>query len=409
MILMYERATSIKLNNLDTSKISGLPYSDIIRMENTKLDFRPENIETTWALMESGDSVNRSYKGFPQLSKYGSAYDVPQPCYTLKQKNMSVREMINKGLFSATNSANTLPEDWATLWDAMRIDISIRRAAMGTIRQLIYNVVQMPDSDLLFAIQEFFPYALVFKEHNGRGEAVRQGEALLGQKDTVRHAIYAAGFEWDLLSALFNRAADPQRVTDAVVFGSTLLQDDLAIRPILTHTYSVAAKTPAATLSGAGRQELLYLTLENAVEALSQRKDPITGERIGASDFIILASSIDARRIAKVISGLPSVNERYYPAISEIRSIISYDSESIIGRLETTTYPGVTPGKCYLIRRNRYMNIGIKRGVVMEVDPQPNVKTLSRETRSWYFVEGSYNSPGIENFIQEITLPAWVE
>lgn len=408
MSTIIERASAEKLGNLDTSNVKSLAYHELVRMENTRLNFKKGEIETTWAAMKNAASVNREYRGLQNSITHGSAFDVPQPCYTLNKK-MTVREMINKGLFTAANSANTLPEDWQTMWDAMRIDISIRRSALGTIRQNIYNIIQMPGSDLIFSIQEFFPYAVVFKEHNGRGQAVKQGEALLGQKDSVRHTIYAAGFEWDLMSALFNRAMDPQRVTDAVILGSVLLQDDLAISPILTHSYSTAAKTAAASSSGAKRQELLYLTIENAVDALSQRKDPITKERIGGGDFIILASSYDARHISRILNGLPSVNERAYPPITEVSRVIAYDSETIIGREKNTTYAGVTSGKCYLIRRNRYMDIGIKRGIVMEVDPQPDVKTLSRESRAWYFVEGLYNEPGLSNFIQEITLPAWIE
>jgi hypothetical protein len=52
------------------------------------------------------------------------------------------------------------------------------------------------------------------------------------------------------------------------------------------------------------------------------------------------------------------------------------------------------------------MNIGIKRGLTLEVDSMPDVKTLAREQRSWYFVEGQQTT-GIANFIQEVTLPTW--
>ena len=43
----------------------------------------------------------------------------------------------------------------------------------------------------------------------------------------------------------------------------------------------------------------------------------------------------------------------------------------------------------------------------MEIDKTPDVRTLAREQRAWYFVEAIYNSVGIDSFVQKITLPTW--
>lgn len=343
---------------------------------------------------------------FDELKKYGSAFDVPRSCETLRIK-MSVREMVAAGVFNPKASSNTLLPDWSTLWDAMRIDLSLRKAALPTIRQFFYNEIQMPNSDKVFKTNEFYPYFMEFLEYNGSGQAVAQGETKGGQTEDIEQIIYAAGFTFDLLAELFDKSFDFQKVNDAVTLAYNAKRDDLSMSPILAYAYSGVQQTDANTTSDAGRQELLYLTLEDGIDDLSDRNDPITDREIDPMGSIILAHPWDARHIARVVRGLPSVNERIYPGIAEISQVVAYDSEVMVGRSKTVTYTGVTKGTVYLVKPNRYMNIGIKRNLTLEVDMNPNVKTLSREERAWYFVEGQQYADGIANFIQEITLPTW--
>ena len=341
------------------------------------------------------------------IMKYGSAWDIPRACKTLGGKMMSVRDMINAGVFTRPQgSSNTLPEDWSSLWDAMRIDISIRKSAMDTVRQNFYNIVNMPNSDKVIKVDEFFPYSTVFEENNGEGQAVTQGETRFGQSESVEHKIYAASWTWTLLNDLFNKSMDPGKLSDSVLLGYNAKRDDLSMSPILDFSYSGAQQTAAATLSGANRQELLYLTLEDAIDDLGDRDDPILDRPVDPMGSVILAHSYDARHIARVGMGLPSTNERSYPGISEIASVVAYDTEVIRGRKKDVTYTGVTKGKAYLIKKNRYMNVGIKRPLTLETDMTPDVSTLAREKRAWYFVEGQQTT-GIQYFVQEITLPTW--
>jgi len=355
--------------------------------------------------MQRAKSVGHSERltvSAESIKKYGSAWDIPRASATLK-KQASVRDMINHGVFA---SSNTLPEDWQSLWDAMRIDISIRKSAMNTVRENFYNVVNMPNSDKVVKVDEFFPYSIVFEENNGEGQAITQGETRFGQSETIEHKIYAAGWTWSLLAEMFDKSMDPQKLSDAVLLGYNSKRDDLSMSPILNFSYAGAQQTAAVATAGLGRQELLYLTLENAIDDLSDRDDPILDREVDPMGSIILAHPYDARHIARVANGLPSTNEKVYSGISEISSVVAYDTEIVRGRVKDTTYTGVTKGTAYLIKPNRYMNIGIKRGLTMETDMTPDVKTLSREERAWYFAEAQQTT-GIQYFVQEITLPTW--
>ena len=338
--------------------------------------------------------------------KYGSGFDVPMSWEDGTE--MSVRDKINAGYFM---SGNTLPTDWDNLWDATRIDVTTRKAALPTIRQEIYNITNDPSFTRTVNVSEINPFGVVFEENNGHGQAVAQGETLGGGYESFNIVIYAAGFTWDLVAKLFDRTITPERLMDAVMVGYNSLKDDIAISPILNYSYSGDQQTDPATLSGANRQELLYLTLENAIDDLGDRSHPVTGRRLNVTEVKILANGYDARHIARVANGLPSVNERSYPGISEISAVLSYDDEVVKLRDRTITYDGVTQGKAYAIIPasaidNGYMEIAVKNDLMVEVDEQPDVKTLAQRQEAYWFAEGIWYD-GIQYFIQEITLPAW--
>ena len=346
---------------------------------------------------------------FQATGKYGGGFHIPVN-WAGDDVEMSVYERILSRKFQM--SANTLPEDWTNLWDAIRIDVSIRKAGLPTIRQFIYNVTTNPNFTRDVKPTEITPIGIVFEENTGQGQSVNQGETTGGGFDTFTILIYAAGFTWDLLGELFDLTISPERIADAVSVGENALKDNTAIAPILAFNYTGTQQTAAATLSGANRQELLYLTLEDGLDDLGDRNHPLTDRALNVMDVVILAHPFDARHIARVAAGLPSTNERVYSAISEINRVIAYDDEIIRQRTKVTTYSGVTKGTAYMIipasaaPANGYMEIAVKRDLVIEIDTQPDVATLTREQRAYWFAEGIWTE-GIQYFIQELTLPTW--
>lgn len=344
---------------------------------------------------------------FSFSGKYGGGFHVPMAWSDGSE--MSVYDRIQNGKLKM--SANTLPEDWANLWDAIRIDVSVRKAAIGTIRQNIYNITNNPNFSRTVNPTEVSPFGIVFEENNGHGQAVTQGETLGGGYDSFEIAIYAAGFTWDLIAELFDLTITPERIADALMVGEDAKKDDLAISPIIDYSYSGVQQTAASTV-GSLRQELLYNTLVDAIDDMGDRNHPVTVRGLNVNDVVVLAHPFDARHIVQVSAGLPSTNERVYGALSEIRQVIAYDDEVINLRSKTVTYTGVTKGTAYMIipatalPAAGYMEIAVKRDLVVEVDSTPDVSTLTREQKAYWFAEGIWTE-GIQYFIQEITLPTW--
>jgi hypothetical protein len=353
-----------------------------------------------------GNIMSMNYSGKYGTPYEGSGFNVPMKWGD--GKTMTAREKINSGAFM---SGNTLPVDWDNLWDAFRMDISVRKAAMPTIREFFYDVTTNPAFTRTMNPTEIDPFGIVFEENNGHGQAISQGETLGGGYDSITQMIYAAGFTWDLMAALFDRTITPERIMDAVMVGYNAKLDDIAMSPIINFSYSGVQQTGPNTTSGVGRQELLYLTLEDTLDDLGDREHPVTGRKISVTDVVVLASPYDARHIARVARGLQNTNEEKYPGLTEIRNVVEYDGEDIVLRDRTVSYSGVTSGTAYMAvpagrSNNEYMKIARKADLTVEIDQRPDVKTLSQEERAYWFCEAIYYK-GIQYFVQEITLPSW--
>lgn len=358
-------------------------------------------------MMESSVGERIQFSG-----KYGSGFDVPRTW--TDGSTMSVRNKIRTtDMFTPKMSSNTLPADWNNLWDAFRVDVSVRKAALETVRQNFYTVLKDPNFTRQIKPTEFDNYSTEFVEYTGHGEAGQIGETHGGSYETYDILIYVAVWRWDLISKLFDRSMTPERVMDSVMVGYNAKRDDLAMSPIIEYAYSGDQQTDANATSDAGRQELLYLTLQDGKDDLSKREHPVTGRRLGASKVKILASSYVAEHIASVASGLPSTNEKRYGALSFIDSIVAYDDEYINHRDRTVTYTGMGDDVALMLipadslpSGQDYMQIAVKSDLVVEVDMNPDVKSFSTEERGYMFAEGMWYE-GIQYFVQEITLPAW--
>jgi len=393
-------------------------YAQKITMAETRIgrDWKTAGQSALWTrAFNSGATVlGNSPTDYSKADVYGGAIHVPQRWSDGKVESAFAR--VTSGRFEKTAKAavtgNTLLPDWAQLWDALRMDITVRKNANPTVRQFLYNIYNRPDADRTNKLTEMLPYGIVFDEYNGTGDPVRQGDKGEGATGNFDVKIYAAGFTWDLLASLFDKSLDMTMLADGVAAGYNAKLDDLAIKPILDYaSYGNAGDakhTNKATTNGAGRQELLYDTLEDAIDDLGKRTDPVTKKKIDPSGSYLLCSGNVARHAARVVNGLPQTEgNKRLGAISEIAGIIAYDGDTIIGRDGDTTYAGVGDTYAYLVKPNRYMDIIVKRGLTTEIDTQPDVKTLAQEERAYYFAEGIYNAEGLANFVQKITLPTW--
>lgn len=345
--------------------------------------------------------IGTSVTGLAVSGKYNSGFDVPI------NGRPSVNERIAKGTFSA--SAHTLADNWEDLFDALKIDLTIKKETNPTVRQYIYNMVDTPSATRIMKLSALMPYAFQFKTNTGNGDPVPLGEVRGKIEDTVEFYIKATGFTYTLLANLFDMALDMGRVNDGVNVSYNLQRDADAIDPILAYNYGAAgsAKHTGANATGANPQEKWYLTFMKAIDDLGKRKESIFGNTINASDLILLCSSNTARHFNFVKGGFAMDTNKKYPALDAISTVVEYDGDSIVfNDGKVLSFGGVGDTYAYLIKKNDFMNIYTKRGLTVEADNTPDVLTLAQAEKAWYYSEAVYNE-GIGDYIQKITLPAW--
>jgi hypothetical protein len=381
---------------------TGLPAMDAVGVSNLNLQGRRGLIDNAAMVNAIGNPVLQGPVGVRSMA---SGLDAPLEGLGGK----TLREVIlGKGL---KMEGNSLLPDWKNLWDALRVDLTIRKLMRPTIRELIYNVQDTPNATRTMNITEMYPHATVFELNNGTGQSVRQMELMGGQYDTAIQKIYAAGLMVDLQAVLFGNHFTDLSVNDAVAIGEAGIKDELAMAPIFTHTYAAEAQTPVfagAQVANMTRQELLYNTLNDGQDDLAKRKEASTGREIGGEGLVLVANPNDARHAAQVLKGgFPaSNNSGNYMSLDNITKVVGYEPEVIIGETETVSYTACPTGKAYLIKPNRHMAVAVKRRLQLNVSMTPNPGALAQEEKAWWFCEAIHNT-GIDTHIQEITLPAW--
>lgn len=316
-----------------------------------------------------------------------------------------VSERIAKGNFALHQ-----PSDLYDLVDATRLDVTRRVLAQPTLYQFIYNVVSNPNFTKTMTLQEILPIGIVFEENEGSGEAVPLGDFKTGTPETLTQQIMSAGYTWDLAFELYNSLFDMQRLNDAVARGYVAKVNDEHLYPIINGSYGTVGTTKwtAASSTGSTWMEKWYHTILNARRDFRERTDPVTKRHLDTSNMILLCSTTDAEDVMWVINGQLNspADSKNLSTIPGIQSVIGYDGDVIDVGGKTYTYTGVTDGTCYLIKPlPRSFISAWKRALTALFQAQGDILKLEQAKRAWYYVRAIYNTYGITNGVQKITLP----
>ncbi|NIU83394.1 MAG: hypothetical protein GWN64_07925 [Candidatus Thorarchaeota archaeon] len=323
--------------------------------------------------------------------------------YEMKLNNReSVASRIAQGNFALHQ-----PDDLYDFVDATRLDVTRRVLAEPILFQFIYNVLSNPNFTKTMTLQEILPIGVVFAENEGSGESVKLGDFKTGSTETITQEILAAGYTWDLAFEMYNVLFDMQRLNDAVARAYAAEVNDSHLDPIITGTYTGDKATAASTV-GDTWMEKWYHTILDARRDLREREDPITGKRIDTSGTVLLCSKADAEDVMWVINGQLNspADSKNLSTIPGIQTVLGYDGDEITVGDKTYSYDGVSDGTCFLIKPiPRGFISAWKRQLTALVQSQGNILNLERERRAWYYVRGIYNTFGITNYVQKITLP----
>lgn len=302
------------------------------------------------------------------------------------------------------------PSDLYDFVDATRLDVTRRVLAEPILFPFIYNTLSNANFSRTMTLQEILPIGIVFEQNEGSGESVPMGDFKTGATETLTQQIMAAGYTWDLAFELYNSLFDMQRLNDAMARGYAAEVNDSHLYPIINGSYGTVgtAKWSAASTVGDTWMEKWYHTILDARRDLRERTDPVTEKAIDTSGTVLLCSKADAEDVMWVINGQLNspADSKNLASIPGIQTVLGYDGDVIDVGEKTYTYTGVTDGTCYLIKPiPRGFISAWKRQLTMLVQSQGDILKLEREKRAWYYVRAIYNTFGITNYVQKITLP----
>lgn len=328
-------------------------------------------------------------------------------------------------LHKKARNAAMLPDDWSTLTDLLRIDITRRRMQEQDYTNLVMSEQINPAFGKSVRLDEFLDAGAIFETIYGNNDAVSLLEHKTGATGTVSMDLFAVGDKTSLQDVIFNPLYDLEKVMRAVTRGYTGLRNNrnvlgLMVAKTAATGWDTGQQQAADTTSGATKEELLYNTIVSAYKKLLLLNDPQTNQPISTTNGVYLAIPKGTEfAFNRAINGQLNVGGKGKPsnfaALTEISAIIPYAGDTIYAGKKTQAYPGVQSAYAYMfIPRIAYTLT--KRGLTME-QGRGSVLTLSQEERVWYGIQTeyvseffgySYSTPigsSGTGFCLEITLP----
>lgn len=288
----------------------------------------------------------------------------------------------------------------AGLYDVVQksvIDLELGREAVPLLYNPIYRRVEDANFTEFVDITPFVNAQVVFVEHMEL-EEIRFGSRRIGPKDTVPIVTYAAGFEITEDMRVYDKTWQVAEMNRALGEAYNALLNHIHLNPIISYNYPAKNKTAANTTAGTYREKLRETIKAGLVHA-SQDKNTDTGAPRRPN--ILLAHSSRRWDIEEVLQRMV-VGGTEYPAVSGIDTLIFYDGWSTVVGEKVYDYPGVDPGKAYLIEGQKYFRELVKHDLMIDADGS-DLSRLVEQQIVGRARRGVICSP--VNSVEEITLP----
>jgi len=277
------------------------------------------------------------------------------------------------------------------------LDLELGREQVPLLYTPIYRRRENRNFPQHIEIRPFVGARVVFLEHL-EGEEVKFGDMKVGPAATVPIVTYAAGFEWTEDVVEYSQDWSVAELSRAMGEAYNALLNHLHLGPIVSYNYPAKNKTAAST-EGNAYLEKLRNTIIQGLKDASQDKDADTGSP--RRPTVLLAHSSRQWDIEQALQR-QQIGGTIYPQISQINTLIFYDGYSVTVGEKTYAYPGVDPGKAYLIDPSRYFVELVKHDLIVDAG-QADVKRLIQGAIVGRARRGVVCSP--EKAVQELALP----
>lgn len=292
----------------------------------------------------------------------------------------------------------TTPDGLYNVIQKTVIDLELGREAVPLLYGPIYRRAEDANFTEFVDVRPFVSAQVVFLEHLELGE-VKFGTKKIGAKDTVPIITYAAGFQVTEDMVEYDKTWEIEEANRALGEAYNALLNHIHLYPIINYNYPAKNKTAADT-TGTTYLERLRNTIKNGLKHASQDKNTDTGAPRRPS--VLLAALVHQWDIEQVLQRMV-IGGTEYPPVSGINTLIFYDGWSITVGEKTYTYPGVDPGKAYLIEPYKYFRELVKHELRVDAG-NADISRLVEQQIVGRARRGVICSP--VNAVEEISLPS---
>jgi len=297
-------------------------------------------------------------------------------------------------------NAAMLPDDWATMTDLVRIDISRRRVQEPDYTDMVGIEIQKPEAGPSVTLDEFLEWAGVFEDVGGNNDPLPLMEHKSGATGTLTFDLKGLADKTSLKEILFSSLYDLERRNRAVVRAFVGLRNDRnVLGQMVAKTtatgWNAGQQQAADATAGATKEELLYNTLVAALKLLYTLKDGQTLQTINTPEVFLAIPKGTEWAFMRAIGGQLNQGGKgkvgNFEALTQIGAIIPYRGDTIYWNKKTVSYPGVASGKAYLFVPRVANYTVVKRGLTTVVG-QGDVTKLEQNATAWYFADKAYDA-----------------
>lgn len=234
--------------------------------------------------------------------------------------------------------------DFASQWvERQRFEVDAGRDEEPLLYANLYEETSDPSFPRNVTVYRVGPGAVVFELVNEGGEAKMVTVEESNYAVVMQH--YAAALEYTKDLVVYNELWNLPLIERQAGKAFNALKNHVHLSPFTGYAYTNANQT-AASAVGATIEEKFLRTLEDAI---ANSSDDTTNPRFGP--FALLCSTRDAMTWRRVLNPVQQwgVDVGSSEVRDMIRFVIGYNGWTGRRGNKTTTYPGVTSGKTYLI------------------------------------------------------------
>lgn len=291
--------------------------------------------------------------------------------------------------------------DFSSAWyERQRYEVDAGRDQEPILYRSIYTEYNDPNLPRTVTVYRVGPGAVVFEEVLEGGEVKFSTMEASDYSVRIRH--YGTALEYTKDMMMYNELWNIALAERQGGIALNALLNHVHLYPFINFSYTGANQTPASS-DGTTLIEKYARTFENAItNAKTDTNNPRRGR------YAVLCSAANRVMISRMLT---RVNQEGFDSqsdvlINSIQSVIEYDGWTGRRGNFTTTYPGVTPGKAYLIdlgQRDRNFGSYIKQSLDATTG-NPDVSRFILEQTVWDTYFGAYAD--VEASTEEITLPS---